>query len=277
MGVTVTYKDLPKEEHMYKYYLLSAMIPRHLVAVHEKYHNICSIYAEYANFLTKPSKKEAKYLLKASSAGYLLSDNSIVYRKGVPEEDFYFWLGYHHKFTYGWDDKNNQIAPFSFIYFDFIGHFWNKKEGIKAILKTLNQHTYSFFDDYLKKQDDYLVVDLNQPGNAYILGYVMKNCPKKLKKVKIIPKNQEKTQKIDEKTKKSDEKAQDLKNDAKKSLFFVKWAKNIVKWVRNVKKWLKTLFTREKHDKLPSTIANYLFSTIKPKEMVNFLHQKELL
>ena len=277
MGITVTYEDLPKEEHMYKYYLLSAMIPRHLVAVHEKYHNICSIYAEYADFLTKPSKKAVKHLLKASSAGYLLSDNSLVYRKGVPEEDFYFWLGYHHKFTYGWDDKNNQIVPFSFIYFDFIGHFWNKKEGIKAVLKTLNQHTYSFFDDYLGKRSDYLVVDLNQPGNAYILGYIMKNCPKKLKKVKIIPKIQEKTQKNQEKPEKSDEKTQNSQNSTKKPLFVVRWVKNALQGLKNVKKWLKKAFTRKKREILPSTVANYLFSPMKPKEMVNFLHQKELL
>ena len=214
MSVKLTWTPLPESKNncQYQYYLISALVPEHLKAVYKKYKNICSISQDYAKFLLHPSKRRAKAVLKLAEASYLATRFSIMHRDGMPDEDFYFWLGYHHKITYGWNELLNQLVPFSFVYFDFRAHFWHEKKGLQAILKNLNAATRIGFVQYLKGWRSRLVVDLNNPANAYILGYVMRECPKLAKKVRIIPKNQENFEKLAQKVEENHEKTKKVKN-----------------------------------------------------------------
>lgn len=246
MSVKLTWATLPDPpKHLYQYYLISAVVPDHLKAVYKKYKNICSISQDYAEFLLNPSKRRAKSVLKLAGASYQATNHSIMYQDGMPEEDFYFWLGYHHKITFGWNELLNQLVPFMFVYFDFRAHFWHEKKGLQAILKNLNAATRYGFQQYLKEWQSRLVVDLNNPANAYILGYVMRECPKFAKKVRIIPKNHENFQKLEENFQKSEGKVEENHEKTKKS--------------------------KSSDDKLYSvTMSQYLFKPLKPKQIERF-------
>jgi hypothetical protein len=140
---------------------------------------------DYLKFARKPSKKLAKHLLEVSRLAYAASEYSIMYRTGLLDEDFYFWLGYHHIINFDWDDRIKEIVPFSFVFFDYDARFWNKKKGVLARIKNLKNETYKKFLDYLH-WGDRLVIDLRTPCNAYFLGYVMAKIPGYAKRVRII-------------------------------------------------------------------------------------------
>ena len=174
-----------KDQKMAQYYLISTYVPERLSQVISKYQNIMALSYDYLQFARKPSKKSAKKLLEISRSAYAASDYSIMYRSGLLDEDFYFWLGYHHIINFDWDDKLKEIVPFSFVFFNYDARFWNEKKGMLAKIKNIKTDTYKKFLDYMHFWDRF-VVDLRNPCNAYFLGYVMAKVPGYAKRVRII-------------------------------------------------------------------------------------------
>jgi hypothetical protein len=183
MSVELIKKDGPNMS--YKYSLLSTIMTEKLKIVNSKYGNVYTMIPDYQKFVLNPSKKTAMNVVKQANLSYHLAQYSIVYRDGIPEQDFYFWLAFLHKLDFNWDDRVQQIVPFSVIMFDYIGYFYYKKQNIIVPIRKLNEDTYLEF--YRLKFFDRVIVDLRKEQNAYILGYILRKCKSIAKKVRIIP------------------------------------------------------------------------------------------